>query len=357
MLQRLTVSHVRNLQLCSLTLSRLNLFYGFNGSGKSSLLEAVYLLAMGRSFRSQLIRKVIQDGQQQCTVFARFYSGQQLGITKLYDGGQLLKRNGVLVNNMAEFAYDLPVQLIHPESMDLIDSGSKPRRQLLDWIVFHVEPDFYHTWQRYQRALLQRNVLLKSDTHIDDQLVIWEKEIASYALLLHGMRSQIMSQWQLFLAKSIALLLPAISIKIEYSAGFDVETDLVQQLYDSRIKDRVRGYTQLGAHRADIKLKTELGLAEAVLSRGQKKLLICALKLAQVEFLKTHINKSCVVLLDDLASELDVIARARLLTHLHYLDAQILITAVEADSVWPTLCELDKQAKLFHVEQGLIHAV
>ncbi|MBP8110917.1 MAG: AAA family ATPase, partial [Agitococcus sp.] len=114
MLQRLNITGVRNLQPCHFSLSRLNLFYGLNGSGKSSLLEAVHLLASGRSFRSHQIRKVIQDGQQVCTVFAKLDNGQQLGISKDLQGVQLLKRNGVIVHSLAELAHDLPVQLLHP---------------------------------------------------------------------------------------------------------------------------------------------------------------------------------------------------------------------------------------------------
>ena len=353
MLQRLNVAGVRNLQACTLSFSRLNLFYGLNGSGKSSLLEAVHLLALGRSFRSQHIRKIIQDGQTSCTVFARLASGQQLGIKKDVEGGQLLKRNASVVNSMAEFAYDLPVQLIHPESMELIDAGSKPRRQLLDWLVFHVEPSFYSVWQRYQRALLQRNALLKKPQTDEAEWAVWEQELAQHAVHLHMMRERVMQDWLKFVQNAMGLLLPSLMLAVDYVPGFDVEKDFALQLQEARQKDVVRGYTQMGAHRADLRLKSDLGLAEAVLSRGQKKLLVCALKLAQVEFLKAQ-GKTCVVLLDDLASELDVLARARLLGCLQQLQAQVLITAVEAESVWPLLHELDSHAKLFHVEQGCI---
>lgn len=356
MLQRLNIAGVRNLQSCSLSLSRLNLFYGLNGSGKSSLLEAVHLLALGRSFRTTQMRKVIQDGQTGCTVFARLGSGQQLGVNKDVEGNQLLKRNGSAVNNMAELAYDLPVQLIHPESMELIDGGSKARRQLLDWLVFHVEPSFWVVWQRYQRALQQRNALLKQSLRVDEhEWSIWEQELASQAALLNKMRLDVFQVWLKFVQSSVSLLLPAVAVTVDYQSGYDDSGDFYLQIKELRSKDVLRGYTQVGPHRADLRLKTDQGLVEAVLSRGQKKLLVCALKLAQVEFLKAH-GKSCVVLLDDLASELDVLARLRLLEHLQRLGAQVLMTAVEAETVWPMLYELDSEARLFHVEQGCITA-
>lgn len=351
MLQRLLITGVRNLQPCQLSLSRLNLFYGLNGSGKSSLLEAVHLLATGRSFRSHQIRKVIQDGQKVCTVFSQLNNGQQLGISKDLQAVQVLKRNGAIVSSLAELAHDLPVQLIHPESFEIIDGGSKQRRQLIDWLLFHVEPNFYASWLRYQRALVQRNALLKNARVDESEWRAWEQELADSAIILHDFRLAIIDDWLIFVQNALLLLLPQLSITMDYVAGFDVAIDFTVQLAESRAKDRERGHTQLGPHRADLRLKTDLGLVEAVLSRGQKKLFICALKLAQVAFLRAN-NKYCVVLLDDVASELDAVARLRLLTHLQQLDAQILMTAVEVDEVWPILHRLDEQAKLFHVEQG-----
>jgi DNA replication and repair protein RecF len=214
-----------------------------------------------------------------------------------------------------------------------------------------VEPNFYGVWLRYQRALVQRNALLKISRVDESEWRAWEQELADSAIILHDFRKAIISDWLIFVQNALLLLLPQLSITMDYVAGFDIAIDFTKQLAESRAKDRERGHTQLGPHRADLRLKTDLGLVEAVLSRGQKKLFICALKLAQVAFLKAN-NKYCVVLLDDVASELDAVARSRLLTHLQQLDAQILMTAVEVDDVWPILYQLDEQAKLFHVEHG-----
>ncbi len=351
MLDRLQITAVRNLRPCSLSLSRLNLFYGDNGSGKTSVLEAVHLLAMGKSFRSHQIRKVIQHGQEQCTIFSRLNHGKQLAVLKNIEGSQILKRNGQIVHNVSQLAYDLPVQLIDPESMSLLQSGSKPRRQLLDWLVFHVEHNFLSTWQRYQRALMQRNALLKKDKIDEIEWHVWEQELADNAYSIHLMRQRVFEGWLKFVQPVCNMLLPQFQLSVGYIVGFDVEQNLLTLLAESRERDKLRGFTQIGAQRADVQIKTELGLAEFVLSRGQCKLLVCALKLAQVAYLNSC-QKQCVVLLDDLSSELDKNARNRLLAMLHQLGAQILITTVEAEDTWPALLELDSQAKLFHVEQG-----
>lgn len=161
MLDRLLITGVRNLRTCSLSLSRLNLFYGDNGSGKTSILESVHLLAMGKSFRSHQIRKIIQHGQEQCTIFSRLDQGQQLGILKNIDGNQILKRDGQIVASMAQLTYDLPVQLIDPESMSLLDSGTKPRRQLLDWLVFHVEQNFFYNMAALSASIIAAQCFVK----------------------------------------------------------------------------------------------------------------------------------------------------------------------------------------------------
>lgn len=352
-IQRLDVNAVRNLQALRLHLSRLNLFHGLNGSGKSSLLEAVHVLGLGRSFRTTQPKKWIQYEQARAVVFAELVSGQQLAISKHIDGTQLLKANGNAVQSVAELAYDLPIQLIHPEGMDLLDGGSKPRRQLLDWLVFHVEHGYHRVWLRYQRALAQRNALLKQQGS-DSEWHVWENELIQAGLLLHQQRQQVFNNWLFFVQNACEVLLPSISISLEYVAGFDPQADLAAIFVEQRQRDRERGHTQLGPHRADLRIKTEHGLVEYVLSRGQKKLLICALRLAQVAYLRTYVNKTCLVLLDDLASELDELARGRLLQCLYDLQAQVLMTAVEADNVWPQLQAIDKTAKLFHVEHGIV---
>lgn len=355
-ISRLDVHGVRNLRSNSLTLARLNLFYGLNGSGKSSLLEAVHILGLGRSFRSPQARHYIQDGQSSCTVYAERPSGVSLGIAKLTDGTHQLRRNGAAASHLAEFAHDLPVQLIHPDGMDLLDGGSRPRRQLLDWLVFHVEHSFYRVWIRYQKALAQRNALLKLPSANEAEFTVWEAEMERMALQIDALRRQTVDVWRQHLDAVLPVLLPEITLRMEYNAGFAADRELALQWRESRFRDRERGHTQLGPHRADVRLKCALGQVEAVLSRGQKKLLICALKLAQVAFLHQQ-QRPCVVLLDDLASELDSQARHRLLQILQQLQAQVLMTAVEADALWPLLRQLDSQAALFHVEQGLITPV
>lgn len=350
-IKRLEVSHVRNLRPFSLEPSpSLNLFYGENGSGKTSVLEAIHLLGLGRSFRTNKSRRLINDDEMVCTVFGRVGDGQA-GIQKRSNGSTELRINGRSDVTTAQLAQMLPLALLDPEFMALLDEGSKPRRQLLDWGVFHVEHGFFPVWQRYQRALKQRNSLLRNGSIGRFDALPWDQELDASAQALHGFRGAYVAQLEPVLTEALACFVPQLDIRLEYLPGWDLDVPLSSQLQDAFERDRERGHTQLGAHRADLKLKVGNVPADEVLSRGQKKMAVCALRLAQVELLCRRDHRP-VLLVDDLAAELDREARERLCSALMATGCQVFITAIEAESVLPAFG--GKPVKVFHVEHGVV---
>lgn len=354
---RLHVERVRNLKTVALSgLQPFNVFYGQNGSGKTSVLEAVHLLATGRSFRTHIPKNYIQNNSPDAVVFAQSAT-DRIGMQKMQSGEQVIKVNGDLVGTQGQLAKILPLQLIDPQSTDIIDHGAKPRRQLLDWLMFHVEPEFYHTWQYYARALKQRNSLLKSRRHLSlSDLEPWNKMLSDYGEILHSLRSNVVEQWIRYFQQDLEALLPDLTVTLEYNAGFHAETGLLNDLTNQHFKDCERGYTEYGPHRADLRLKTAMGEADVVLSRGQKKLLIMALKLSQIAMLHAC-NKETVVLLDDLTAELDLTAQQRLIERLSHLGSQVFITTLDHDSVQKHLHDLSISYQLFKVENGTVQAV
>ena len=321
---RLHVERVRNLKTVALSeLQPFNVFYGQNGSGKTSILEAVHLLATGRSFRTHIPKHYIQNEAADAIVFAQSAT-DKIGMQKMQSGEQLIKVNGDLVATQGQLAKILPLQLIDPQSTDIIDHGAKPRRQMLDWMMFHVEPEFYHAWQYYSRALKQRNSLLKTQRNLT--------------------------------LKDLEQLLPDLHIEMDYQAGYHVENGLANDLIQFHQKDVDRRYTEYGPHRADIRLKTPTGDADVVLSRGQKKLLIMALKLSQIAMLHAC-NRETVVLLDDVTAELDLTAQRRLIERLSQLGSQVFITTLDHESVKKHLHDLSISYQLFNVENGQVQVV
>lgn len=356
-LTRLNIQRVRNLETVALTeLQPFNVFYGQNGSGKTSLLEAIHLLATGRSFRTYTPRHYIQHQKTDAIVFAQSAT-DKIGMQKLSTGEQNIKVNGDPIATQGQLAKLLPLQHIDPQSTDILDHGSKPRRQMLDWLMFHVEPEFYAVWQYYARALKQRNRLLKQypPPHIDT-LSPWNQLIVQYGETLHQQRLAIVERWQHFLQQELLHLLPDIPIEMEYIAGFHSDLGLAHDLASHHAKDVEKRNTEYGPHRADLRLKTALGRVDDVLSRGQKKLLITALKLSQIAMLHAS-NRETVVLLDDLTAELDSSAQQRLLKRLSQLGSQVFMTTLDHEIVKEHLTHLSISYQLYHVQHGQVYSI
>lgn len=355
---RLNIERVRNLKAVALgELQPFNIFYGANGSGKTSVLEAIHLLATGRSFRTHIPKHYIQYNADDALVFAQSAS-ERIGMQKLASGEQLIKVNGDTIATQGQLAKLLPLQHIDPQSTDIIDHGAKPRRQLLDWLMFHVEPEFYFAWQYYSRALKQRNSLLKSRRNLTlADFEPWNKMLSDYGEILNSQRVSIVEQWNYFFQEDLKQLLPDLEIVLEYNPGFHTEQGLLHDLVQQHQKDMERRYTEYGPHRADLRLKTGGDAlrsdAADVLSRGQKKLLIMALKLSQIAMLHAS-NKETVVLLDDLTAELDVAAQQRLIERLSQLGSQVFMTTLDHASVLKHLHDLSIPFQLFHVVHGQV---
>lgn len=353
-ISRLEIANVRNLQSVSLLPHPLlNLFVGQNGSGKTSVLEALHLLGLGRSFRSGRVRRLINDEASACTVFAAFDEGGSAGIQRASNGESEFRLDGRANINLADIAHRLPLSLLDPASFAEMQEGSKPRRSQLDWGVFHVEHRFYPAWVRYQRALKQRNSLLRSGNIQPLEAGVWDRELAETATLLHSFRSTHLAVWQPVWQRVVAGFLPGFPLELDYVPGWDTEQSLVVLLAESWTRDQERGHTQIGPHRADLRIKLGSAPADELLSRGQLKLALCALKLSQITVLR-EVGIQSLILIDDLASELDAGARARLLAYLAGTGAQTFITAIEAEGLLEDLRQREQGFKMFHVEHGTI---
>ncbi|MEY2862681.1 MAG: replication/repair protein RecF [Pseudomonadota bacterium] len=356
-IDRLHIERLRNLSAVTLTdLQSVNVLYGHNGSGKTSVLEAIHLLSTGRSFRSGLLRQVVQKNQPDALILVE-QGKRRLGMLKRIDGEQTIKQDGMLLSSQSELAKQLPVQVIDPEGLALLDSGSKPRRQLMDWLLFHVEPEFHHVWLQYQRALKQRNALLRASASTAAALAGWEHILSQTGQQLHDMRERVFTRWSECFLTVLAELLPDVDIRMTYHAGFDPTQGLLTELVAHRDKDRERGHTSVGAHRADLRFKSALGDADRTLSRGQKKLLIIGLRLSQLQLVHQLSHCASVVLLDDMTAELDRVAQTRLLSSLIRLNSQIFMTTLDLDAALNPLKLLNIQPAVFCVEQGVVTRV
>lgn len=337
-----------------------NLICGDNGSGKTSLLEALHLLAHGRSFRGRVRDGLVRQGDSALSVFAEWQAGSgsthRAGLR--HAGGDWEARlDGVPVTHLGELCEALAVVSFEPGSHALIDGPSEGRRRYLDWGLFHVERaerggDFLQLWRRHARALKQRNALLRQ-RRADAQLDAWEHELAQAGEALTAQRETHVVRLQPHLDAMVAALLPAAgAAELCLHPGWRrQELSLADALLLARDRDIAQGHTSVGPHRADLRLALRDLPGRDGLSRGQAKLAALALLLAQAAYLAGQDGHWPVLQLDDLASELDRRHQQRVLQALHASGAQVFVTGTEPP---PVLQQLNLPITRFHVEHGAV---
>ncbi|MFT7300013.1 MAG: DNA replication and repair protein RecF [Porticoccus sp.] len=357
-LKKLDVHGLRNLRYIQLSLSpSANLFYGLNGSGKTSLLESLYLLGRGRSFRTRTLSPVINQGEDNCTVFGLLEKeGNEipLGVSRSRHGDFLFKVNGQLVTNSSGLAEAMPLLVLNSDSFHLLDGGPQFRRQFIDWGVFHVEHNYRDIWKRFRRALKQRNSLLRRDRMDDKLMEVWDAEFVSLAEQINHYRELYLADLIPRITEVLAELSPLKGFEFKHYAGWDNTKKLSDVLLADRQRDFQGNTTYHGPHRADLKVRFNKQPASGILSRGQIKILVTAMQVAQGFLYRERTGCQCMYLLDDLPSELDLEHRRKVGKLLYRLGAQVFITGVvrgDLRSSWP---DEKKDVRMFHVEHGQI---
>lgn len=351
----LEVSGLRNLTSVSCVPSpALNLLYGANGSGKSSLLEALHLLGVARSFRTLNSRKLIRSGCSAATVFGRVDTGfavYAVGVKKSISEDTQIRVNGERKDSTSSLAELLPLQLITPESHSLLQGEPRERRSYMDWGLFHVEQNFHEVWKRYRRFLEQRNAGLRLGASAME-MQHWERGLAENGELVASMRQAYLQNITPQFSSIYGLLLDAEPPRIAHRRGWPKDVTLQVALDRNRSSEQAAGFTMAGPHRGDFRLLQSNGqdLAET-LSRGQQKLAVCALRIAQMQHLQETTARRCTLLLDDLPAELDIDKRGLLMRAVAESGAQCFVTATDRELV--DLSPWDSFS-MFHVEHGAV---
>ncbi|MCK4865424.1 MAG: DNA replication/repair protein RecF [Gammaproteobacteria bacterium] len=355
-LTQLDIRQVRNLRDVQIKpCQRCNYIYGDNASGKTSVLEAIYLLSIARSFRTTHIKHVISFDHSSLQVFARLennnFESTAIGLERSIKKSRI-RINGSDVKQVSILSALLPVQIINPDVHKLLEQGPKYRRQFIDWGVFHVEHGFLQAWQQYYRVLKQRNAALRKK-QIKKAITLWDEQLIQFAKrITHSRENYLLGFLPIF--NQYVEKLMGLSVEIRYQRGWNPDHSFTETLNSAFDKDTFKGFTSFGPHRADLEISHNNILVQNSFSRGQQKLLVCAMRLAQITHLKKETNQQSILLVDDLAAELDIQHRQNLIELLVDTEAQLFVTATEQNSfVLPPEIE----SKMFHVEHGVLKEV
>lgn len=326
-----------------------NLIYGQNASGKTSLLEALAYLGRGKSFRGAPRQAVVAHGERDFVVFGRVREGGREVSVGIRNGADSLeiRIDGESAKGVADLAALVPLQVIDPEVHSLVAGGPEERRRFLDWIVFHVEHEYLATWRRFRRVLKQRNVLLKQGGP-SKVLDSWDDEFVALAGEVDQYRRRVLEEALPVLEDKAGALLDD-AVGLSYQSGWKAGTELVDAVAAARGRDTQLGSSQVGPHRAELKIVANERQARRLVSRGQQKLLASALILGASDVVQTATGRPLLLLMDDPAAELDRVSLGRIMAGALDLGTQIVMTSLE-----PDLVEFPSTPRMFHVEHGRI---
>jgi DNA replication and repair protein RecF len=347
-LSRVRITTLRCLREVELDLDpHRNYIFGPNGAGKTSLLEGLFVLGRGRSFRTRQMRRLVRHGVDGFAVFGEAdVDGARRRLGVAYRAGRLEKKvDGQPAVGMAQLASLLPVHAIDPSMHAIVEGGPSERRRFLDWGVFHVEPGYLDAWKSYRRVLSQRNAALKRSA-VSGELRPWSTALAEAGATVHESRRRYLDRLGPFVSELGRRLLDR-PLTLDYRRGWTADARLEDVLAEGEPRDRENGSTEAGPHRAEIVLRLDERRVQDEASRGQQKLTAAALILSQVAVESAVRPRRSVLLVDDPAAELDAGSLERLMAAIAGLPAQLVFTALTPEHLVP-----DPEFPTFHVERG-----
>jgi DNA replication and repair protein RecF len=351
-LSEIAVSNLRCIEHAELRLpSGLTLVHGGNGSGKTSLLEGIFILGRGRSFRTRNSERLIRRGQTHMRVTGQIQRSESDAVRLGFEvsrSGTTARVAGQAVETLAELSQVFGVQVIEPGIHRLVEEGGYRRRRWLDWAVFHVEPRFVDLWLRYTRVLKQRNAALKTQAAT---VGVWDADLARLGEAINEARQRLVERLQPYWHAAV-MALSGLEVELHYLRGWSQEYTLAESLALSRATDELRRQTHAGPHRADITLRLHGRAARDVLSRGQQKLVAVAMAVAQLRLLQDVTQMTPTLLLDDPAAELDGQRLQRFIDEVASLRCQLVVTSLHSESRLFGIPE-----RTFHMDAGRVQPI
>lgn len=359
-LKRISIVNYKNLEQAELSFSRkMNCIIGKNGMGKTNLMDAVYYLSFCKSATNPIDSQNIRHGQD-FFVLQGFYETDGGDPEEVYCGlkrrqKKQFKRNKKEYTRLSDHIGLIPLVMVSPADTLLIAGGSEERRRFMDVVISQFDREYLDALIRYNKALLQRNTLLKAELEPDEELMnVWEEMMASTGEVVFRKRRQFIEEFiPIFQSYYAYISQNREQVKLSYQSHA-AEGDLLTLLRENRQRDRVMGFSLKGIHKDDLIMQLGEFPMKREGSQGQNKTYLIALKLAQFEFLKrTGSGTTPLILLDDIFDKLDAL-RVEQIVKLVAGDnfGQIFITDTNRDHLDRILKKIEGDYKLFEVESG-----
>jgi DNA replication and repair protein RecF len=314
-----------------------NIFYGENANGKTNILEAMYICSTGKSFRTRKDSEMILFDKKYGSVDITFIKeGREKKINFLIadNNKKQIKINGIKISKISEIFGNMTVVLFSPEDIDFVKGEPNIRRKFFDILISQIKPSYIFLLQEYYNILEQRNKLLKTNRKINDiEMDIWDERLASLNIKIKNIRKFYIEK----LAPYFTLYSKEISEQKEESTLVyktqikEDEEEILKKLKEKRNQDFERGFTSVGVHRDDYKIKINELEIENFGSQGQIRTAILSLKLAQKEIIEEETGEKPILLLDDVMSELDRKRREYIAKEIK--DNQVIITCTDIEDI------------------------
>jgi DNA replication and repair protein RecF len=355
-IERIVIENLRNIAYADISpYNKLNIIFGSNGAGKTTLLESIYLLARARSFRQIKAGSLIKEGNEKLNLYTTLRTENQskhkIGLQKSASG-TIIKKDGELLKKLSSLAKAIPLSIISPNIQRIIEEDPQQRRRLLNWGLFHVEPNYGNLANRYKKILLQRNNALK-DSY--EQIKVWDQQLVKVGEEIDSTMFEYCKKWNQkinALVEKTQLIEP---ISICLKKGWKEDESFYEALERNGRIDRERGFTSCGPHRSDIRILQNGKQIRNRFSRGEAKITAVLLLLAQTKILSEFSDELPILLADDLHAELDSDRYSTLINLIEELKLQSFVTTLNFDHTTKDL--ITDSYQLFHVEQGVISKI
>lgn len=361
-LKRISILNYKNIEQTELDFShKLNCIIGKNGMGKTNLMDAVYYLSFCKSANNPVdSQNILHD--RDFFVVQGFYETDNSEPLEIYSGLKLrqkkqFKRNKKEYSKLSEHIGLIPLVMVSPSDSILISGGSEERRKFIDVVISQFDREYLDALIRYNKAMLQRNTLLKSEIEPEEELMnVWEELMASAGEVVYSKRKRFIDEFvDVFQSYYSFISQDSETVSLSYESHAS-KGDLLEIIKESRQRDRIMGYSLKGIHKDDLIMKLGEFPIKREGSQGQNKTFLIALKLAQFDFLKrTGSNTTPLVLLDDIFDKLDA-HRVEQIVKLVSGDSfgQIFITDTNREHLDKILKKIDGDYKIFEVNNGMV---